>query len=197
MNKSYCRPSVIIVGAGPVGLVAANLLGKYQVTTLLLEKELTICNYPRATCIDDETLRILQIIGFRQQEIKEMYEPLKIEYFSKFGYQYFKSNPNLKPLGYPVLSSFLQQDLEIALHDRLIQYKSVTLNFGCNFIKFYEKNDQLFVEYECLGKKNTVQTNYLLACDGGKSDVRRCTQLKLSRTLKPENWLSIDLVDSN
>ncbi|EKD72895.1 MAG: hypothetical protein ACD_45C00546G0002, partial [uncultured bacterium] len=30
---------VVIVGAGPVGLIAANLLGGYGIKTLLVEKE--------------------------------------------------------------------------------------------------------------------------------------------------------------
>ena len=54
---------VIIAGAGPVGLTLANLLGYHGVRTLVLEKELTPPDAPRAVSLDDESLRIWQHPG--------------------------------------------------------------------------------------------------------------------------------------
>ncbi len=39
---------VVIVGAGPVGLTLANLLGQYGVETLVLEAREELIDYPRA-----------------------------------------------------------------------------------------------------------------------------------------------------
>ncbi|MEW6735165.1 MAG: FAD-dependent monooxygenase, partial [Acidobacteriota bacterium] len=51
---------VIIVGAGPVGVTAANLLGLYGIKTLILERENSFFTYPRVVNVDDEVLRVFQ-----------------------------------------------------------------------------------------------------------------------------------------
>ena len=70
---------VVIVGAGPVGLVAALLLGNQNVSVLLLEKELSPFPLPRAAHIDHEIMRIFQSIGVADEvasssEISTRYE---------------------------------------------------------------------------------------------------------------------------
>jgi 3-(3-hydroxy-phenyl)propionate hydroxylase len=52
--------TVLIVGAGPVGLVAANYLDKFQIKSLLIDKKSEAYTYPRAIGIDDESLRLLR-----------------------------------------------------------------------------------------------------------------------------------------
>jgi len=51
------RYSVAIIGAGPTGLVLANLLGKAGIRTLLVEANPATVGEPRAVSIDDESLR--------------------------------------------------------------------------------------------------------------------------------------------
>ena len=49
---------VLIVGAGPVGLTLANILGLQGVRTLLVEERGTLIDYPRGVGLDDESCRI-------------------------------------------------------------------------------------------------------------------------------------------
>ena len=51
---------VLIVGAGPVGLIMAHQLGKRGVTCLQIEAEADLSDEPRAVGLDPETLRSLQ-----------------------------------------------------------------------------------------------------------------------------------------
>jgi 3-(3-hydroxy-phenyl)propionate hydroxylase len=48
---------VLIVGAGPVGLTLANLLGGYGVRTVLADAGEKLIDYPRGVGLDDESLR--------------------------------------------------------------------------------------------------------------------------------------------
>ena len=57
------RKDVIIIGAGPVGLTLANLLGQFGVSTVVFEDRGELIDYPRAVGIDDEALRTMQTIG--------------------------------------------------------------------------------------------------------------------------------------
>lgn len=54
---------VAIVGAGPTGLVLANLLGVHGIETLLLERNPGTVTEPRAVSIDDESLRTTVMQG--------------------------------------------------------------------------------------------------------------------------------------
>ncbi|OBY29073.1 FAD-dependent monooxygenase, partial [Mycolicibacter kumamotonensis] len=54
---------VVIVGAGPVGLTLANILGLHGVRTLVVEDRDTLIDYPRGVGLDDESLRTFQAIG--------------------------------------------------------------------------------------------------------------------------------------
>ena len=57
--KSY---DVVIVGLGPVGGTIANLLALNGLSILILEREKSIFNLPRAVHFDDEVMRIFQSI---------------------------------------------------------------------------------------------------------------------------------------
>jgi 3-(3-hydroxy-phenyl)propionate hydroxylase len=54
---------VVVVGAGPVGLTLANILGLQGVRTLVVEERTTLIDYPRGVGLDDEALRAFQAIG--------------------------------------------------------------------------------------------------------------------------------------
>src|SRR5690242_8886222 len=59
------RP-VVVVGSGPTGLIAANLLGHAGVRTIVVERNATTSDQPKAISLDDETLRTLQRAGVAQ-----------------------------------------------------------------------------------------------------------------------------------
>ena len=55
MLPSEC--DIAIIGAGPVGLFMANLMGLSGHRVVLLERNEGLCALPRAIAFDDETLR--------------------------------------------------------------------------------------------------------------------------------------------
>src|SRR5215471_193651 len=65
------QAEVVIIGCGPVGAMLANLLGLQGVSTLVIEREATIYNLPRAVHFDDEVMRLLQTI-----DLAEAMQPL-------------------------------------------------------------------------------------------------------------------------
>lgn len=50
---------VAIVGMGPVGAVAANLLGIRGLSTLIIDKEADVHPLPRAIAFDHEAMRTM------------------------------------------------------------------------------------------------------------------------------------------
>src|SRR5690349_5119890 len=54
---------VIVIGAGPSGLLTANLLAGYGIKVSVVEANPKIIDYPRGVGMDDETLRAFQAAG--------------------------------------------------------------------------------------------------------------------------------------
>lgn len=58
---------VAIIGCGPVGGLAANLLGKAGVRTLVVERVAEPHPLPRAVHIDHEVMRLFQSAGLTER----------------------------------------------------------------------------------------------------------------------------------
>jgi len=63
MNTNVTRVPVLIVGAGAVGLAASDLLAKYGVSSLLIEKRREVFLYPKARNLSFRSLEILRGLG--------------------------------------------------------------------------------------------------------------------------------------
>ena len=60
-NGSAARPfdtDVLVLGAGPVGLTLANLLGGYGVRTVVADAGEKLIDYPRGVGLDDDQVAI-------------------------------------------------------------------------------------------------------------------------------------------
>ena len=58
---------VTVIGCGPVGATAANLLGRDGFQTLVIEKAAEIYEKPRAIAFDQEVMRVFQSVGLAQK----------------------------------------------------------------------------------------------------------------------------------
>src|SRR6187551_107971 len=67
-DRSGAEPiPVVIVGAGPVGVIAATLLGQYGVECLVLDRWDGVFPQPRAVHLDDEICRVLARVGIAEE----------------------------------------------------------------------------------------------------------------------------------
>ena len=58
---------VAIIGYGPTGATAANLLGQLGLNVLVVERDPDVYNRARAISIDEEVLRIWQSVGLAER----------------------------------------------------------------------------------------------------------------------------------
>ncbi len=119
---------VVVVGAGPTGLAAANLLGKAGIATLVIERRAGVSDIPKAIALDDEGLRICQAMG-RGLALRDcILSDLSVECESE-GRLLAKVVPQRRSNGYPLISTFYQPEFEAVLLDGLRHFPCIEVRF--------------------------------------------------------------------
>jgi 3-(3-hydroxy-phenyl)propionate hydroxylase len=192
---------VVIVGAGPTGLTVANLLARYGVDVLLVERNATTVQEPRAVSIDDESLRTMQAIGVVDTVVSRVVLGYGSDYFSAGGSCFLRVRPTSKEFGYPRRNAFRQPIFEQQLRDYFCAHAvSETRSeawFSTELIDFGQGRDTVDVVLRRGdGSLVEVTTSYLVACDGGRSFVREKLGIKLTGSTFRERWLILDLEET-
>ncbi len=194
MNSTQHFP-VIIVGTGPTGLALANLLGGYGVSTLVLERNASTVDEPRAVSIDDESLRTLQMVGLIDQALPQIVQGYGVHYFSWSGKEFARVEPTSTEYGYPKRNAFRQAVLVKQLNEGLRRFGQVEVRFDHDLKRFTQDDKQVTLEVDCKGEPLVFSCDWLVACDGGRSGVREQLGITLSGNTFAEKWLIVDMLN--
>ena len=196
MSNIPSDSDIVIVGAGPVGLMTANLLGLYGLRVLLLERNNELYNVPRAITLDDEGCRTLQSIGLSDQYLPNALPSKGSRYYGEDGAPFAEVGPGPVEFGFPRRTQIFQPELEKALLDGLDRFDNVTVCFSSKLISFKQNLSQ--VDITILGPNRThvhTTAQYLLGSDGARSTVRKVLDVQMLGDSYPENWLIVDTLN--
>lgn len=185
---------VIIVGAGPTGLTAGNLLGMAGIDTLIIESNTSLSDYPKAISLDDEGLRICQAMGLSSAVSKSVLSGINAHYVSA-GRLLAKVEPSSKRNGYSLISTFNQPEFEATLLEGLQRFTCVNVLFQHTVESFEQTESAVIVTLRTpSGMLQKIRCNYLLACDGGRSTIRRMLNIPMKGTTFAQKWLVVDVI---
>ena len=188
---------VIVVGGGPTGLTTANLLGRYGIRTLLLERNSTTVQEPRAVSIDDESLRTMQAFGAIDTVLSRVVAGYGSEYFTPAGKMFLRVGPTAAPYGYPRRNAFRQPILEAQLRKHLAAFPCVETLFGWHVETLTQSDAGVTLELRGPGhERRRARGAYVVAADGASSSVRASLGLRLDGETFNQKWLIVDLEDS-
>lgn len=201
MNSDRIWP-VVVVGAGPTGLTLANLLARYGVDVLLIERNESTVREPRAVSIDDESLRTMQAIGVVGEVLSHVVLGYGSDYFSPRGSCFLRVRPTTKEYGYPKRNAFRQPIFERQLREHFCTHAAPATHseawFSTELIDFRIQRDLVNLSVRrpdgCVGD---VSAQYVAACDGGRSFVRERLGIQLSGSTFRERWLILDLEETS
>ncbi|WP_260929002.1 bifunctional 3-(3-hydroxy-phenyl)propionate/3-hydroxycinnamic acid hydroxylase [Novosphingobium sp. 9] len=185
---------VVIIGCGPVGALAANLLGLNGLTVLVLEKELEHYPLPRAVHLDHEMMRLFQSAG-----VIDAVEP---DMVATDGHLHIGADHGVirymgtvgrpRPFGWANDYFFYQPELETHLREGMARLDSVSLQLGATFLGLDQDAGGATVRYRQDGHEHAVRTRWVIACDGARSTVRKAMGVALDDLRFEEPWLVVD-----
>ena len=122
-NEIIAKTDVLIVGAGPTGLLLANLLGSMGVETIVIERNEGTVQEPRAVSIDDESMRALQAAGLSSKVEKIVTRGYGSIYKGPSGQVFSEVKPSSKEFGFDKRNAFQQPRLESLLLNGLKRFE--------------------------------------------------------------------------
>lgn len=192
-DHDYLAADVLIVGAGPTGLLLANLLGTMGVSTLIVEKNATTVLEPRAVSIDDESLRALQAASLDTEMARIMSRGYGSLYRGPDGSVFATVKPWQQEYGFDRRNAFEQPNFENILRSALPRHASVQAVFSAEVLDFDQDAEGVTATISRSDGKIAARARYLVACDGGRSRVRKTLGIALSGSSFEEPWLIVDL----
>lgn len=189
---------VAIVGAGPVGLLLANLLGARGVRTRLFDKRSQPQSSSMAIGITPPSLEILKRLGldgvFREAGVPvrhaEVYEAR-----TRVGRLDFAGIAS----DYPFFLSLPQARTVEILRNSLSRFPSVTLNDGQEFSALRYEAGQVHARFRDASGDTVaeVSSRFLVGADGHKSAVRIATGLAVREKVYPQRFIMADFEDAS
>lgn len=193
---------VVIVGAGPIGVSAAIMLGRRGVSCLVLERWQDVYPLPRAVHFDDEVFRIFAAMGLEEQ-VRAISRPapgMRLTDAENRVLAEFRRDPAGQLHGYPQANMFDQPELEHVLRGALAEYECLHLHGGVEVFDIEHAAvgpGLVRVRYRDVasGAEHEVWADVLLGCDGANSITRAAVGATMEDFGFSQQWLVVD-VDS-
>jgi 2-polyprenyl-6-methoxyphenol hydroxylase-like FAD-dependent oxidoreductase len=186
-------PEVLVVGAGPVGLVAALFLQQYSVRVEIVDMHQRTTQHSYALAIHPRTLRILDEAGVSEALIAAGRKVTKVAYYegkerrAEIDYSGLAST---HPYLLVIRQSLLERAVEEALHRNALKVlwghrlQSLDLD-GATLRAEVAKLDQVATGYPVartewvVARSETVRPHYVIGADGYDSAVRRMAGIEM------------------
>jgi 3-(3-hydroxy-phenyl)propionate hydroxylase len=186
---------VLVVGAGPVGLTLANILGRQGVRTLVVDERDTLIDYPRGVGLDDEALRTFQAIGLVDRILPHTVPNQILRFVDAKRRVLAEMAPPDARFGWPKRNGFVQPLVDAELLRGLDRFEHVEVWWNRPMTSCAQADDAVTVECGRDGDSASVRARYVVGCDGGRSMTRQMMGVSFDGTTSSTRWLVVDVAN--
>lgn len=194
MNLPEGHFSVLIVGAGPSGLMMAAQLLRYGVQPLIIDSKKGPTNQSRALAVQARSMEIFRQMGLAYQALAE---GIQAESFSIQNDEKELINLSLKNLAknstlFPFIHLFEQSKNERLLLGFLTQ-KCCPVFWDTTLEDLVQQENQFQIHLKSAGKNSTVTADWLIGADGAHSSVRKFLNIDFKGDAYTNKFLLADV----
>jgi 3-(3-hydroxy-phenyl)propionate hydroxylase len=184
------RRNVIVVGAGPVGTVAALACARRGLSVTLLEAQAHVDDSPRASTTQPPTLEILAELGLIDEYLRvglvsrtfQFWDRPTLRLIAEFDFDRLQGET-----AYPFVVQTEQHKLANMAIARLRGMANAEVHMGARVVGLTQDEKQASVETP----ENTYSADYVVGADGGRSTVRKLLDIEFEGYTWPERFLVI------
>ncbi|GAT21141.1 monooxygenase [Aspergillus luchuensis] len=161
---------VLVVGAGPIGMITAFQLAKRGIRTVLVERNLETTKWPKMDITNSRSMELLQRLELADGLREKDQQAEKI-----------RSNCDGTMPRYPY-QRCSQSIFEAWLKTLIQEQPLIDSYFGMKFESLTESTEKVLstVTNIVTGAKHVIESQYVVGCDGASSRVRTSTGIKLN-----------------
>jgi 3-(3-hydroxy-phenyl)propionate hydroxylase len=192
------RHPVVIAGGGPVGMALALGLANHGVRSVILEADDTVCVGSRAACISRRSLEIIERLGALPAFMAKGLPWTGGRSFYKTEEVFRFAMPHDERQKLPPMINLEQYYIEQYLLDEIVRRNAevpglIDIRWGTELTALAEEAEGLLLGARNPGGSYGLRTQWLAACDGGQSFVRKSLGLELEGTGYEGRYVIIDI----
>jgi 2-polyprenyl-6-methoxyphenol hydroxylase-like FAD-dependent oxidoreductase len=173
-SKNRNNLPVLIVGAGPTGLMMACQLTRFGIPCRIIEKNSGPTTQSRALAIQARSLELFSQMGIAQKAVEQGKQAKGVSYVArgKLAQRISLEGFGKMLTAFPFLLILDQSRTEALLIEFIARYGQ-SVEWQTELVSFTENSDGVFATLKCSdGTQEQVQTEWLVGADGARSAVR-------------------------
>lgn len=187
------RTNIVIVGAGPVGCIAAYYLARHGLDVVLVEQGPDCAQDLRASTFHPPTLEMLDTLGLAEPLIAQgLKAPIYHWRERKTGNVFeFDLSEIAGETKFPFRVQCEQYHLARMLAEKLENTDNATVLFSHRMLGYTEDEHGIEVSLESPYTIEKIQADYLIGADGAGSVVRKLIGVEFDGFTYPEKFLCL------
>ncbi|ORV05564.1 bifunctional 3-(3-hydroxy-phenyl)propionate/3-hydroxycinnamic acid hydroxylase [Mycolicibacterium fallax] len=185
---------VAVIGYGPTGATAANLLGQQGLRVAVIERDPDIYGRARAISTDEEVMRIWQSVGLADRLQADMMPNRPVAFVDADGIAFIESALAGGAAGHPAQQFLYQPVVDEVLRHGVERFGTVEILLEHECLRVADTDDgvELLLVDHRGDELRRLRARYVIAADGGSSPTRGQLGVSYSGRTYEERWIVID-----
>jgi 3-(3-hydroxy-phenyl)propionate hydroxylase len=185
---------VAVIGYGPTGATAANLLGQLSLKVAVIERDPDVYGRARAISTDEEVMRVWQSVGLAERLQQDMLPDRPLQFVDADGEPFIRMTITPRGCGHPPQQFLYQPAVDHVLREGVRRFGNVDVLLEHECLRVVPKGDAVELMLADLGTDTVkrLRASYVIAADGGSSPTRGQLGVGYAGRTYAERWVVID-----